>query len=55
MAKNDETKIETVQYETLIPVYKETFPDRDTGPVGILFLSGLVLGAAGFLRWKGFI
>jgi hypothetical protein len=52
-AKNDEETVAAAQYATLIPVVNnETGGNR---PTGLLVFSALILGSAGFLKWKGFV
>ena len=55
MAKNDETENTDVQYATLIPVYKQDMENKSAAPTGIILLSITVLGAAGVMRWKGWV
>lgn len=55
MAKNDEAVNEEVQYATLIPEYKQGMEEKRAAPTGIILLSAAVLGAAGFMRWKGLV
>lgn len=55
-AKNDEEDVADAQYANLIPQVKEEM-ERETNnfPAGILLISAVMLGSAGFLRWKGFV
>lgn len=55
MAKNDEVINEEVQYATLIPEYKQGLEEKRSAPTGIILLSAAVLGAVGFMRWKGLV
>lgn len=54
-AKNDETPVAAVQYATLLPEVKKETDSEKTLPGGMILLSALVLGGAGFMRWKGFV
>ncbi len=52
-AKNDEETIAEAQYATLLPQIKNETEKR--GPAGLILFSALILGSAGFLKWKGFV
>ena len=55
-AKNDEEDVADAQYANLIPQVKEEMErEKNNFPVGILLTSAVMLGSAGFLRWKGFV
>jgi hypothetical protein len=54
-AKNDELKNKDAQYATLLPIVKEDMDNRKTMPAGIILLSAVILGGAGFLKWKGLV
>jgi hypothetical protein len=52
-AANDEEDVTAAQYTTLIKeVEKE---GNNSGPAGLVIFSAVVLGSAGFLKWKGFV
>ena len=52
-AKNDEETVAEVQYATLLPQIKNETEKR--GSTGLILFSALLLGSAGFLKWKGFV
>jgi hypothetical protein len=54
-AKNDEETIAEAQYATLLPEVKKETDNQKSLPGGMILLSALVLGGAGFMRWKGFV
>jgi len=54
-AKNDEVTFNEAQYATLLPIIKEDMDNRQTLPAGIIILSAVILGGAGFMKWKGLI
>ena len=54
-AKNDEEDQKEAQYATLLQQEKSDKEKEDHSPVGIIFLSAVILGSAGFLRWKGLV
>ncbi len=54
-AANDEEDVAEAQYASLVPQVKEEMEHENNSPVGILLMSAVVLGSAGFLRWKGFV
>jgi hypothetical protein len=52
-AANDEQDATAAQYATLI---KEVETENKNGnPAGFIMLSAVILGSAGFLKWKGFV
>ncbi len=52
-AANDEEDVAAAQYTTLI---KEADNEHHSnGPAGLVMLSALLLGSAGFLKWKGIV
>jgi len=53
--KNDEETIAEAQYATLIPEVKNDMNSEKTFPGGMILLSAVLLGAAGLMRWKGFV
>lgn len=55
-SKNDEEDVADVQYANLLPEVKEQM-ERESGnsPAGILLIGAVMLGSAGFLRWKGVV
>jgi hypothetical protein len=55
LAKNDEEDVTAAQYETLLPQVKNDMDSQKTLPGGIVLLSAILLGGAGFMRWKGFV
>jgi hypothetical protein len=55
LAKNDEEDVTAAQYETLLPQVKNETDSRKTLPGGMILLSAVLLGGAGFMRWKGFV
>ncbi len=54
-AKNDELTNKEVQYATLLPIVKEDMDNKKTIPPGIIVLSAIILGSAGFMKWKGLV
>jgi hypothetical protein len=54
-AKNDEEDVADAQYATLLPQVKQEMEREDHSPSGIILTSMIMLGGAGFLRWKGFV
>jgi hypothetical protein len=54
-AKTEETTVTEAQYATLMPEVKQQTDNEKTLPGGMILLSALVLGGAGFMRWKGFV
>ncbi len=54
-AVNDEEDVAAVQYATLLPQVKEEMERENHSPGGIILMSVVLLGSAGFLRWKGFV
>jgi len=54
-AKNDEEDVAAAQYQTLLPEVKKDMDGGKTLPGGIIILSAVVLGGAGFMKWKGFV
>ena len=54
-AKNDELTNVNAQYATLLPQVKGEMENRKTIPAGIILLSAVILGGAGFMKWKGLI
>jgi hypothetical protein len=55
LAKNDEEDVTAAQYETLLPQVKNETDSQKTLPGGMILLSAVLLGGAGFMRWKGFV
>jgi hypothetical protein len=53
--KNEELPNKEVQYATLLPIVKEDIDNKKTMPAGIIVLSAIILGGAGFMRWKGLV
>lgn len=54
-AKNEETTVTAAQYATLMPKVKQQNDKEKTLPGTMILLSAVVLGGAGFMRWKGFV
>jgi len=54
-AKNEEEKDTTVQYAQLLPELKHDLERENQSPAGLILLGVVVLGGAGFLRWKGIV
>jgi hypothetical protein len=54
-AKNDETPVAAAQYASLLPEVKKETDSEKILPGGMILISALVLGGAGFMRWKGFV
>lgn len=52
-AKEDEEIVAEAQYATLLPQIKNETEKR--GSTGLILFSALLLGSAGFLKWKGFV
>jgi hypothetical protein len=55
LAKNDEEDVAAAQYETLLPQVKSDMDKEKSLPGGMILLSAVLLGGAGFMRWKGFV
>ena len=53
--KNDEEDVVEAQYATLLPEVKQEQDRENNTHAGIILMSMVMLGSAGFLRWKGFI
>ena len=54
-AKNDEEDVAEAQYATLLPEVKGEMGRENRSPAGIILMSVVALGSAGFLRWRGFV
>ena len=54
-AKNDEEDVAEAQYATLLPEVKGEMERENRSPAGIILMSVVALGSAGFLRWRGFV
>ena len=54
-AANDEEEVAEAQYANLLPEVKEEMERENNSPIGILLMSAVVLGSAGFLRWRGYV
>ncbi len=52
-AANDEEDVTAAQYTTLIKEVENE--GNNNGPAGLVIFSAVVLGSAGFLKWKGFV
>lgn len=52
-AGNDEETVADVQYSSLLPIVDNE--NNNSGRTGLLVFSALLLGSAGFLKWKGFV
>ena len=52
---NEETTVPAAQYATLLPGIKTNETGEKQVPRGFLLFTAAVLGAAGLMRWKGFI
>ncbi|MEI7736732.1 MAG: DUF2330 domain-containing protein [Ferruginibacter sp.] len=52
-AKNDEETVADAQYASLLPIVDTE--NNTSGRTGLLVFSALLLGSAGFLKWKGFV
>jgi hypothetical protein len=52
-AGNDEQTVAAVQYALLLTEVNNE--NEKHGPEGLMVLSALLLGSAGFLKWKGFV
>ncbi len=52
-AKNDEETVADAQYASLLPIVDNE--NNTSGRTGLLVFSALLLGSAGFLKWKGFV
>jgi hypothetical protein len=52
-AGNDEQTVAAVQYASLLTEVNNE--NEKHGPEGLMVLSALLLGSAGFLKWKGFV
>ncbi|MBS1509541.1 MAG: DUF2330 domain-containing protein [Bacteroidetes bacterium] len=54
-AAADEETDATAQYRTLIPEVAAAAEHEKTWPASMIIMSALVLGGAGFMRWKGMV
>ncbi len=54
-AKNDEETVAAAQYATLLPEVKNETESGKSLPAGLIAISALVLGGAGFMKWKGVV
>ncbi|WP_462249316.1 DUF2330 domain-containing protein [Ferruginibacter sp.] len=54
-AVNDEEDVAEVQYQTLLPEVKNDMDKEKSLPGAMILLSAVLLGGAGFMRWKGFV
>lgn len=52
-AANDEESVAAVQYATLLKEVERE--GNNEGPAGLIVFSALILGSAGFLKWKGVV
>ncbi len=52
-AANDEETVASAQYATLLNEVERE--GHNNGPAGLILFSALVLGSAGYLKWKGFV
>ena len=52
-AANDEESVTTAQYATLLKEVQQE--GNNKGPAGLIIFSALILGSAGFAKWKGFV
>jgi hypothetical protein len=53
--ENEEVKSPDVQYAHLLPVLRAEKATEKRLPAGVIFFSVVLLGSAGFLRWKGIV
>jgi len=54
-AANDEEDVSDAQYATLLPQVKEEMERENHSPAGMILMGMVLIGGAGFLRWKGFV
>jgi hypothetical protein len=54
-AKNDEETNAEMQYATLLPQVKSETDNQKSLPAGMIIVSAVLLGGAGFMRWKGMV
>jgi hypothetical protein len=54
-AVNDEEDVAEAQYQTLLPEVKNDMDREKSLPGAMILLSAVLLGGAGFMRWKGFV
>ncbi len=54
-AVNDEEDVAEVQYQTLLPEVKNDMDREKSLPGAMILLSAVLLGGAGFMRWKGLV
>ena len=54
-ATKDEEDVAEAQYQTLLPQIKKDMDGKKTLPSGMILVSAVLLGGAGFMRWKGFV
>ncbi len=53
--EDDEIKNPAAQYAGLVPALKEDMTNENNTGAGVIFFSVVMLGSAGFLRWKGIV
>ena len=54
-AANDEEDVAEAQYQTLLPQVKKDMDGEKTLPGAMILVSAVLLGGAGFMRWRGFV
>ena len=52
-AANDEESVTSAQYTTLLEEVQRE--GNNNGPAGLIIFSALILGSAGYAKWKGFV
>ena len=55
MASEDEKNMPGADYASLMPEVKKDIEKGNNSPAGLILLSTLVIGGAGFIRWKGIV
>jgi hypothetical protein len=55
LASSDESNLEDADYASLMPAVKEDMEKENNSPKGLLIFSALLIGGAGFMRWKGMV
>ena len=55
MATEEEKNMAGADYASLMPDVKKDIEKGNNSPTGIILLSTLLIGGAGFMRWKGIV
>ncbi len=55
MAVKEDAALEEAQYASMMPELKKEMERENNSPAGILLLSAILVGGAGWMRWKGIV